>query len=532
MEQKSKHKPGLRDYWQIFLRRKWLIILPIIAIVSIAIPGSFLLPPVYQASTTLISQEMERGSILSGVPNVPVPPDEQIDTIRTKIGSRTYIREIASRVGVAEYLRSIGKPPSDDEDVVRYLRGIVTVQARRGRIVQISVEHPIPAMAKDIADSVANVYVERTLRWRQNTTSETTDFIKQQMDFYWQRLSEAEEALVEAQEKSPLGYLSEEADSLVSEAAKLKTELFEIELDLREAKSELQKARELSDDDLPESYVSALYIDPEVARLQAELAGLQTRYAQLSMKYSDQYPEVRKLRMDIEQTQEKLDQAKARFRVQQQNAPERIRFWQDRIKTLEVKKTALDDKTGEYDRRLQLLPQRQLELARLQREKSIAESTYSMLLQRLNTLELLQTSELYNVGPAAEVLDPAIEPDRPVKPDRKKIAFLAVAMGMVMGFGSAFLLEYFDRSLRSVDEVADYLGVPVLAAIPRLTTFESEVRERRSRRVKIACMVSLSLLALILIADVVSAELLTRDSFSLNIARRGLNFLKMVILRI
>ena len=82
-----KTRPGLRDYWQIFLRRKWLIILPVVVTVSVAIPGSFLMEPTFLASTTLITEEMERGSLLSSVGNIPVPPSEKMDTIRIKISS-------------------------------------------------------------------------------------------------------------------------------------------------------------------------------------------------------------------------------------------------------------------------------------------------------------------------------------------------------------------------------------------------------------------------------------------------------------
>lgn len=528
MEQKDKNKPGLRDYWQIFLRRKWLIILPIIAIVSIAVPGSFVLTPFYQASTTLISQEVERGSVLQGVANIPIPRGEEMNTVRYKIESRRYMKEVADKTGIAEYLRSVGEEANID-DVVRYLRKITTLRARSSRIIEISVTHPRPDMAKNIADAIANTYVDNTLKWRQETTVASTSFINQELEVYRQRLREAEEALLAAQEKGVLDSLSSEDNSLIKELAKLRTDLVEVELDLQEANSELQNARQLSAGDVTDGYSPAFYTDPEIASLRAKLAGLQTQYAELSMRYTDQYPEARTLKGEIIRTQEELGQARAKFGTRQQDIAVRIQYWEDKLRALQVKRTALNDKINEYDRKLQQLPQRQLELTRLRREQAAAESTYSMLLARLNEAELLRSSELQNMGRVAEILDPAILPDRPVKPNKKKIALLAIAMGMVIGCGSAFLLEYFDRSFRSVDEVTEYLGIPVLAAIPRLTTYESEVKERRHRRVKIACMALASLLVLILIADVVSAELLARDSLFLNIARSGLNFLRRLV---
>lgn len=524
--QPTEHKPGLRDYWQIFLRRKWLITLPIVVIVFIAIPGSFLMKPVYQASTTLITQEVASGSILQGVANIPVPRGEEMNTVRYKIESRRYMKDVADRVNIAGYLTSIGESANLD-DTVRYLRSIITLRARGSKIVEIIVMHENPDMAKNIADTIANTYVDNTMRRRQETTSDSSSFIGRELETYRKKLQETEEALLEAQEKGILDSLSTEDNGLVSELAGLRTNLVEVELDLREANSELQNAQSLTAGDIGEEGDSlALYNSPELASLQAKLVGLKAQYAELSIRYTDQYFEVKKLKGEILRTEEELTQLKAKFGRRRQDIATQIEYWEDKVRILRAKKSALTDKINEYNRVLQQLPQRQLELARLQREKEAAENTYSMLLARLNQSELLQASESQRMGRIAEVLDPAIVPDTPVKPNKKKIAVLAVAMGMMIGFGSAFLLEYFDRSFHSVDEVAGYLELPVLAAIPRLATYESELRHRKRKPVKIACIVLASLLTLLLIADIVSAEFLARDSFFLNVARSVLRVLR------
>lgn len=530
LQRSGESKPGLRDYWQILLRRKWIIILPFVAIISIAIPGSFLLTPVYEASTTLITEEVQRASILQGVANIPLPRGEALNTIRLKIESRSYTRDVAGKVPIADYLKSV-KRATGTEDIVKYIRSIVNVRAKGGRLIEISVRHPIPSMAKDIANAVATTYKDKASRWRQDTATQTTEFIRQQMDVYWGRLQEAEEALVKAQEKSPLGYLDEDANSLVSEAARTKTELFEVEMDLTDAKLEFQKTKKSSETGKFESSklpLSFYYQDPKIKRLEEELTELRVQYAEVSKRYTDWHPEARKLKDALEQKQSELDQEKNRLKVLQQELPQRLQYWQDRIESLEARKTALDDKRGEYDRKLQLLPQRELQLARLQREKSVADKIHSMLISRLNTLELIQTSEASDMGSGVEVLDLAIEPDDPISPNKKKIAFLAVAMGVMLGFGSAFVLEYFDRSLRSVDEVTAYLDLPVLATIPRLRTYETDIKDKKFRRVKIVCIVSISLLVLIIVVDLATAKLSAHSSLLLKLARSSLSLLRQI----
>ena len=533
----EKNKFGLRDYWQIFLRRKWLIILPVVFTLPLGVLFSLLQEPVYEADTTIISEELER-DFLENVAGIPVPPRERMDMIRVKMNSRTYMKDVAEKVGIVEYLKSKDKP-YDDENVVRYLRGIVNARPRAGRLIAISVRHPVASMAKNLADSVADGYVNRQLMSRQTTADETSKFIKEQMDFYWKRLTEAEEAIVKIRQKSPLGYLEyqeEEATSVASvsvasvsvsvasvvdELAKLKTSLFELELDMQEAKSELQKSKLLNEGAITKRYTSSSHLDPEVTRLQNELTELQAQYAEVS-DYTDNYPGVRNLKTKIANLQEKLDQAKIRFNSLQ-NDPD---YWQERITALEVRKTALTDRIGELDRKLGMLPERELELARLERQRAVAERTHAMLVDRLNKLELVQTSELSRINSPTRVLDYAFMPDKPIVPNRRKFILLAAVFGMAIGFGLTYFLEYFDRSFRSLDELVDSLGIKVLAAIPRMTTYESERKDRRLKYVKIVCIASLSLLVLIVLADIMSTKFYTRDSFFLNTARSVVHSLR------
>ena len=524
----TQNKPGLRDYWQIFLRRKWLIILPIIIIPSIAIPGSFLMPSVYEATAVLMSQENPRGNFVNAA-NINVPRGEELSTIRYKIQSRTYMKEVADKIGIAQYLRSIGKP-EDADDEIRYLREIVKLKPLSSTIIEISVQHPKPDMAKNIADTMARNYVNHTLSTRQISATDTTSFINQELENYRTKLREAEAALVAAQEKGVFDSLSGENNSLVNEVGKLKANMVEVELDLQEANSELQNAKRQSEGSGDESTLSTIYlVDPEINRLQTELNNLQMQYAQLSNRYTDDYPPVKKLKDQVDQARDDLNLAKTKLSVRQQNAETRMKYWSERVRTLELRRTALNDKISEYDRKLQLLPQRQLELARLQREKAVAESTYSMLLQRLNESDLLRSSELRNLGEVAEILDPAVEPNKPVKPNKKKIAVLAVAMGLMIGGGATFLLEYFDRSFHSVDEVVNYLGIPVLATIPKITKSGAEDKARSRKPIIIACVSVVSLIVLLIIADLISTQFLIRDSLFLSIVRKGLYFLRGIM---
>ena len=501
----SETRTGLRDYWQILLRRKWLIILPIIIIPAIAIPGSFFMKPVYEAKTSLLSQELSRSSFMSSAANINLPRGEELNTIRYKIQSVTYMKEVADKVDLANYLKSMGKP-SKLEDQIIYLRNIIKLSSLGSIIIEISVQHENAKMAKDIANAVANVYIDRTMLQRQESATDTSSFINQELETYRVKLNEAEEALVKYQEKGVMESLTSENNILVNEVAKLRSNLVEVELDLQETNNELQNAKRLSTSGDSNSSYSVLYIvDPEVTKLQSKMNDLQHEYEQLSMRYTDNYPPLRKLKQEIDQTKEDIDLARKKLSIRQQNAEEQAKYWGDRLRTLQLRRLALNEKISEYDQKLQQLPQQQLEIARLEREKAAAENTYSMLLQRLNDSDLLKSSEINNMGKVAEVLDEAIEPNKPIKPNRKKIAVLAVAMGVMLGGGTTFLLEYFDRSFHSIDEVVSYLNIPVIATIPKLVAKKSDRKFFWRKILVIAIIAVMSLVVLLIFVKLITS---------------------------
>nr|NIM99244.1 lipopolysaccharide biosynthesis protein [candidate division Zixibacteria bacterium] len=67
-----------------------------------------------------------------------------------------------------------------------------------------------------------------------------------------------------------------------------------------------------------------------------------------------------------------------------------------------------------------------------------------------------------------KILDPARLPEKPFKPDRNKIMLIGAFLGLAFGGGLAYMKETMDQSFRKVEEMEDFLGLSVIAAIPRI----------------------------------------------------------------
>jgi len=98
----------------------------------------------------------------------------------------------------------------------------------------------------------------------------------------------------------------------------------------------------------------------------------------------------------------------------------------------------------------------------LERDLAVAESLKTMLEEQLIQIQLQRVERPSKV----QVLDPAIKPDEPISPQRERNVAIAIVIGLLLGVGVAFLLEEMEETVRTSDDVKNYLNLPVLGSIP------------------------------------------------------------------
>jgi uncharacterized protein involved in exopolysaccharide biosynthesis len=149
-----------------------------------------------------------------------------------------------------------------------------------------------------------------------------------------------------------------------------------------------------------------------------------------------------------------------------------------------------------YQKRIEIEPTREAELSALTRDYDTLQDSYRSLLTRKQESEIAANLERQQIGAQFKVLDPARLPERPFAPNRQ--AFTAVAATGALGVGLLFagVLEWFDRGLRTEDDVRVALGLPVLAMIPIATLPKPQRRLRTAvvslATLMVACAVALA----------------------------------------
>lgn len=118
------------------------------------------------------------------------------------------------------------------------------------------------------------------------------------------------------------------------------------------------------------------------------------------------------------------------------------------------------------EERLAVLPEKEMRLAALTRERDVLEQVFLMLRSRLEEVRIAEAMRT----PEVAVIDPAVPPRNPIRPRRALNLGLGILLGLVFGVGLALLLEYMDTTVKSPDQVEELLGVPVLGRIPMVQT--------------------------------------------------------------
>lgn len=133
------------------------------------------------------------------------------------------------------------------------------------------------------------------------------------------------------------------------------------------------------------------------------------------------------------------------------------------IIALETKTTEYKQLVDQYVDQLNRLPERSLKYAGLDRERQVNEKYYILMKTKYQESRITEASKMSNV----RIVDPAIPPERPVKPKKKLNLMLGLFIGLGLGVGIAFIKEFLDHSVRTTEDLQKF-GLSVVSIIPTI----------------------------------------------------------------
>jgi len=561
MEEQEK---SIQDYLAIVSRRKVAIISTGIIVFLLGLITALVWPPTFKSSATILIKEQEIPSELvrSTVTSFAA---QRIQTISQRVMTRPNLMEIIEKYNL--YVDE--RKRYTTEEVLEEMRGDIgldmisadVMDPRTGRpgvatiAFTLSFLNSSPGAAQKVAGELTSLFLAENLKNRKDKAAETYTFLTDETAKLEQRIAESGKQLAEFKEKyanslpematinlSMLNRTESDLDLVEAELRALKERKFYLESQLSQinpltnmrsatGQSILDPSSRLKALESEYASLSARYSNehPDIVKIKREIEGLRAQtgqsassqeqaisltkkrseYAALEKKYSANHPDVIKLKAEITILEKSIAAQPAQPETQvmalNPDNPAYISA-QTQLKTIETeiqsntsRKERLDKKLRELEENIAKSPQIEKEYMVLSREQKSALARFQDIKARQMEAEIGQELEKESKGESFVLIDPAQYPEKPVKPNRIAIVFLSLIFSMAAGLGVAIVKEAMDGSVRGVSGVSKMLTAAPLAVIPIIYNTYDLKRKQRISRIVLGSVIGSIVIVLLLI---------------------------------
>lgn len=343
-------------------------------------------------------------------------------------------------------------------------------------LVLLTVLHRDPKLAQQINERMLQILAERSLQMSRADTAAAYQAALASLPTATARLKTADDALAAFKQQHGIITLSDEQRVRIQRLDAMESQHNQAKTDLAEAKARLKVLRkEFESRQQPITLVTTIEDNPQVLQVKADLYSREEKLAGLLQTYTDEHPDVVRLRSEIAAAQDRLRTEVARVVGSETKGlpPEHAALVQNLIdvESSQMGLTAKEQASGQaltrFREGLRRLPATERQLADLTREQSVAEEFYTSLNRRVQEL---RNASLNSLPPVSmSVVDPPRLP-KGLKdigtPPYLVVLIMAPILSLLLGLTTAFVCEYFDDTLGSERDVAYALSLPVLASVP------------------------------------------------------------------
>ncbi|MCP5148648.1 MAG: polysaccharide biosynthesis tyrosine autokinase [Pseudomonadales bacterium] len=335
--------------------------------------------------------------------------------------------------------------------------GLTVTPVEYSFMVYLGFESTNPYLAAQIVNAIAQEFIDSNLETRLSGTVQASGWLNERLAELKENLRVSEVALQDFREREGLVSV-EGVTGLGGNELKILSQRLE---DARKARIEAQNIKEdvqgMQNPTTEELMtVPAVMQHPVISELTAQQSAAERKVAELSKRYGPRHPKMIAARSDLNTADEELA-SEVRKVVSGINREYEIarRNEQQLQATWEASKTEVQD----FNRK-------EFQLQELQREVDTNRELYDIFFTRMKSVSETGGFE----KPHARIVDRAMVPTYPVKPNKRLSVTLAFILGIMLGCGIAILLDMLDNTVKNPDEVQEKLRVPLLGTLPKMKT--------------------------------------------------------------
>lgn len=339
--------------------------------------------------------------------------------------------------------------------VLNQFNGRLTISPIRGTdLVNIVFESTDPQLAADMANSLANAYIENNLEQRLASTQLASNWMSERLTGLKDALDTSEQRLQGFLETEQLVNIEGVAALNIQELDELTTQNSEARRGRSEAETVYLQIQQMQGSTSTSELLSipAVLNHPAMARVRDNMDELEQEIADLSQRYGRRHPRMIALNSQLVEVQRTLE------RQVQQVLGSIENDYRTAVDNERVTEQRLDQAKLEF----QDVNRKGFELRELEREVDTNRQLYDMFFTRQRETD--QTDDFQATN--ALVVDPAVPAIQPSKPNRSLMTLIALAAGLMFGVMLAFLRDMLDNTVHSPAEIEERLETTTLGVIP------------------------------------------------------------------
>jgi succinoglycan biosynthesis transport protein ExoP len=450
----------LRHYLRAPIRRPLLVLVPWIGIIGLSVAAYYALPKRYKSSTLIL---VESDKV----------PDSFVARVATEDrGQRLWAikPEILSRTRLEKVLEETNPYPeiASTTTAVERLRRRIAINITGNDGFTIEFVHNDPHKAQEVANRVATLFMEETIKAREEQVEGAVDFLATQVADA-RREVEKKDAAVRSYRESRMGTLPEQLEANLATMQMLQQERRTVEENLVLARDKRDALARGGD------HVARITTPGQAPSGPDDLDELRRQLSILRSRYTDQHPDVQSLQARVARLEARARAADSAVDSGDEGPEgassivrEQLARAKKEIVKLEARLADLEQKIATVRSRVEATPRTEQELTNLARDYGKLNDNYLALLSKQLEAQMAGRLERRWKGDRFRMLDPANLPEEPYFPNPFLIIGLGTVAGLFVGLGGAVAAEFVDPSVKDAQDLESILTHPVLARIPHL----------------------------------------------------------------
>jgi capsular exopolysaccharide synthesis family protein len=491
----------LREYLAVILKRKWLILTLAIVATSLTAIQMYRLPNIYEAVVEIVIEQKTRNVLQTQglivreqrdpafwstqlkllenpllarqvilLLDLQSNPDflggqaapSIVSSVRRVFSRRPREKSQAGLVPTVNYEAEEALGPEKltpaqmeqlepYEDAVR--ANLVVEPVEKTNLVRIRFTHSDPVIAMKVANTLADVFRVNDVMRETYGSTDAADKLAQHIAELQLKIKQGEGQRIEVLKNSglPLNPKAQGINITLERLQTLSGQLLAAEMERKNIQAAYKAALETKDSNDIWSIPEVLG-DPIVQNARSKIRDLEQARSAMLVQYTPEWPEVKKIDEQIKHVEREM-----------KKSPVEI------ITAMKARLDAAEKKVGklrqDYDHEREDANKQglsEIQMSNLNQELETNKQFYNTLYQRQKELELTSNDKFNNISIAA----PARQPRAPIGPKRVRNIVIALLLSLGAGIGLAFLLDYLDDTLKSIEDVDRHVHLPTLALIP------------------------------------------------------------------